>query len=121
MMPIFLVAVLSLSLLKVNAQNSNNSITSTTGSKARLGPFFSGEQIFEENFDKFDSALWQHEVQFSPVNLFNTYFQNILTIEHCTIITFQRRMANFRFTCKQQFAIIQSFRTYVKENFKFQQ
>ena len=43
------------------------SITTTTGTRALIGPFCPGQLIFEENFDTFDLDLWQHEVQFSPV------------------------------------------------------
>lgn len=65
---LYLLGVYVLTLLEINAQNFDKSITTTTGSNAPKGPFYSGELIFDENFDRLDSTLWQHEVQFSPVS-----------------------------------------------------
>lgn len=38
------------------------SLTTTTGSKAKAGPFCSGDLIFEDKFDTLDSSLWVPEV-----------------------------------------------------------
>lgn len=65
-----------------DAQNcEKNSITTASGSKALKGPFCSGQLIFEDNFDKLDTDVWQHEVQFSHVNnLLSLPFRDSLEI-----------------------------------------
>lgn len=37
------------------------SLTTASGTHAPRAPFCSGELIFNENFDKFDFSIWEHE------------------------------------------------------------
>ena len=45
-----------------NAACSVPSLTTTSGSKAKVGPFCPGDLILEENFNTLDQSLWVHEV-----------------------------------------------------------
>lgn len=44
-----------------SAQCDVPSVTTSSGSHARAGPYCSGDLIFEDNFDTFNHDVWQHE------------------------------------------------------------
>lgn len=75
-------SIILASLKSIDAGDCNSpatctvkSLTTTTGSKAKVGPFCSGDLIFEEKFDTLDNTLWVPEVTMNGGGVrFRNYF-----------------------------------------------